>query len=178
MQSLPDEIAQLPNLKILIVHQCGILSVPKLPTSLSNLVFTHLPDLTLDSESIKSFSRLSYLSVTKCRKAFATLDEMEAFCLMLKSTLRLKVLDCDLKPEFSEMVSNSLQVNGSIVVEKYGSFGARNKANHERTLAAVLVVLAIRRTKRGPENVPKDVIEIICKMLWIARCDVDAWTKK
>lgn len=79
-----------------------------------------------------------------------------------------------MKPEFSYLVEAALQANGSLVNKEQGS---RNRENHEKTLAAVLVVLAIRRMKRGLGNVPKEVMEMLGTTLWKTKCDVNAWTK-
>lgn len=183
LKSLPEEIGDLSSLEELWIRRCGIESLPKRLKELKVLIlrFWFLFDLQLKAEDLVVFSKLKHLTIKWCHKVF-TPSFTEVFLDMIKSTTDLRVLELDWWKLDEEMVAAALEENGSIVdggeeSESYAHIFKRNKSNHEKAIACALQLLAIRICRNLYNYIPKEMFQMLSKMLWNTRCDVDAWAK-
>jgi hypothetical protein len=138
-----------------------------------------LSHLQLNSDDLIVFSKLKFLTIQLCDKAFDA-PFTQAFWEMIKSTTNISVLDLDWRREQNQnMVTDALEENGSIVdgglyAGLYSRFFERNKKNQETTMTNVLHLLAIRRHRSLHANVPREVFYMLGRFLWNTRCDTKA----
>ena len=182
--SIPEEIEELLSLEELRVEYVGIESLPKRlkKLKLKSISLFSLFNLLLNAEDLVVFSRLKHLSIWNCSNVF-TPPFTQSFWEMVKSSTALCFLELIWHEQNGEMVVAALKENGSIVdggenSEEYAHFFKRNKENHERAMECVVQLLAIRRWRNALNNVPKEMVRMIAMMLWMMRCDVNAWSKK
>lgn len=180
LEELPEEFGELASLKTLKIRGCPI---PYLPKSfgelkvLESLDLLNLPNLQLYPEDFKAFFNLKKLRIKYCEEVFKyARTALESFCEILKMTLRLRSLEWDwTQIEDRKVASEALEENGSIVHGSIAGLNRRNKTNHNRAMESTLCLSAIRKWKRGMSGFPKEIVEVIARMLWITRYDAAAW---
>lgn len=126
-------------------------------------------------------SRVNKLSVTGCNRLLKT--DVISFCKVLASTVNLRHVELDWKCSAKEKarVVAALKENGSII-EGLGDMVPkdilkRNKQNHEQTLQSVVCFLAVRNTRRGLVDCPREIVQMIASMLWMTRFDLSTLKK-
>lgn len=182
LKSLPEEMGFLCNLKHLALNGCGIVSLPK---SMNQMMLDKMELSYMWHLQHCDVSRVKHLRIAFCDSFF--LPPLHSLCQMLKSSVRLHSFALQSTHQLhSSMLIKALQENGSIVEITGGcdavlgldSIAARNKANHDTALQSTMRLMAMRNSRRALVILPKEMVEIIAKMLWITRCDVDTWKKK
>ena len=184
LKSIPEEIGELSNLENLCFVCCGVGSLPKRLKDLKmlkSIFLVGLNNLHLNAEDLVVFSKLKHLTIRFCNNALSLLLT-HLFWEMVKTTTDLRFLHFDWDDHIQEVVVAAFKENGSIVdggdySDKYAHFFKRNKENHKKALQCVLHLLAIRRCRSLYNYVPKEMFEMLSRMLWTTRCDVEAWTQ-
>lgn len=184
LKSIPEEIGELSNLENLCFVCCGVGSLPKRLKELKmlkSIFLVGLNNLQLNAEDLVVFSKLKHLTIRFCNNALSLLLT-HLFWEMVKTTTDLRSLHFDWDDHIQEVVVAAFKENGSIVdggdySDKYAHFFKRNKENHKKALQCVLHLLAIRRCRSLYNYVPKEMFEMLSRMLWTTRCDVEAWTQ-
>jgi hypothetical protein len=178
LNNIPEDIGELSSLEQLWIAECEI---ERLPNRLRDLKLKWLSlkylSLHLSAEDLIMFSKTKQLTIWNCSKIFTP-----SFWEMVKSSSDIRVLDLVWVMHDREMLS-ALEENGSIVdgggaPDKCANFFARNSDNHKRSKGIVIFLLAIRRYRTIFNWIPKDMFQMLSRMLWNTRSDTKAWTKK
>lgn len=183
LKSIPEEIGQLAALEKLHVINCGTAELPKGLKYLNSLSTLCLLQVQLSPEDVAVFSRLVELRLDSC--SFKTHSSLEAFCNMLAMATRLRSVEFAFDTqEQMVIIRSALECNGSIIIETEGSVVPghiieRNCRNFHSATSSVLCLLAIRRWKLGLGDVQREMVDLIARMLWTTRCDLEAgWSRK
>lgn len=183
--SVPREVGNLHLLKELVIEFCG---VERLPKSIGGLKWLRdirligLKKLQLYPENVILLSRTKKLRIVQCINMFSLPSTMQAFLNLIQMHQSLTCFHWDL-PDINQSIIDGFYKNGSIVEGKVSDtieeqVFKRNKSNHDRAMHTALCLIAIKTCKRGFLHTPREMIEMIAKMLWITRCDIDAWQTK
>lgn len=192
LNSLPEEIGHLPNLKALTIHSCGCESLPKSLKELKHIEALSLSDLSnfvpSRDDILLLFSKLKVLTIHSCIKFFQstpTWNPVKVFCDMLKTTVHLSWLRSNMLQEVA--LQQAFEQNGSIVFGGIYGFAdghcvvdseevlKRNQSNHARAMESIVCMMCVRKWKQSLNYIPKEMVQMIAKMLWITRCDIEAW---
>lgn len=188
LQSIPEELKNCSNLRRLrIAH--GVLD--RFPSGLSelprlkSLILLGVKRIQLFPEDVPLLLKLENLEVSMCRKFFAPPNSLELFRDALRKSETLRSIKLNFEDQddlWNNHMCEALRENGCIVEAKGNvligleEICKRNKSNCERALQSVLCMLALRNTRRALVDAPKEIVQIIARMLWASRCDVEAWT--
>lgn len=195
VRHIPKEITRLSNLKQLCLCHGTVEQLPKNLNALQSLDLRNLVRYTLLPEDVALFAKLNTLVIVDLDECFffSDLPVLQAFCCALEMSVTLHTVylnmsnddddDDDNMMKMKMMIGLALQNNGSIVmgrgclVSGHEQVLMRNRLNHKRARASVVVLmLALRRT-RPTMNVPREIVQMLSKMLWLSRCDFQAWSK-
>lgn len=174
LKSVPEEIGEVSSLKDLWMDDCGIENLPrglKELKSLRSICLVGLDHIGLVPEDVAVFSKLKQLKIKWCDKAF-TPSLAQSFWGMIKSNVYLSSLHFEWTfQRDSELVAMALEQNGSIIdggfdSEQFAHFFKRNKENHERAMACVVQLIAIRRWRDALNGFPKEIIKMLAMILW------------
>lgn len=187
LRTLSEAIGHLPQLKHLWIEECANVKVPKSLTqlpllqSLGLLIHGHME---IRPQHVELFSRLKTLHF-KNWACFKTIESpnanswnaFDAFCEMLNHNITLYSIDWNFpEQDHFETIQKLLQQNGSICKGNLAKEAfARNQRNRDRALESVLCLLAARKYRCELAHIPKEMILMLAKALWITRCDVDGW---
>lgn len=186
---IPEEMGQLSRLQELHISDCMVDILPKSMVHLNSLhtvTLHHVWNLHFHPEDLVVFSKLKHLRVSSCPHLSSNKWILASFCDMLRMSTSLRSIQLVVPTAKQTKIMKALRENGSIV-ERMGThdIGAkdevqeilsRNEKNRARAAESVACMMAIKRYKRGLVDVPREVVEMIGKMLWIARCDIGAWS--
>lgn len=191
LERIPEDVGKLSRLKSLIISNCVV--IQRLPNSmkdlmrLQSLALNFMPQLHICSEDFVVLSKLKQLQIISCNilwMPWSMCDPLDAFCGMLKQSVCLCSIRFDIHGQKEErMIREAFAENGSIVEGEgnvvHGGISdifERNKSNHDRAMAVVICMMAIKRFKQfAVTNVPKEIMQMIAEMVWTTRCDFDAW---
>lgn len=185
LTSIPEEIGELSSLKVLRISSCRIKNLPKRMKDLTSLQEIRLVGLALlqFSSDDLSLSKLKKIRISSCQAILSNESSVEAVFAIMRMSVTLRSFSWyENHQSTNELILKALRENGSIT-EAVGKFDSsdlvnRNKSNHNKALHIVLCLLAIKRCKRGLMDFPREMVQMIAQMLWITRCDLDAWSEK
>lgn len=80
-------------------------------------------------------------------------------------------------------VVSALENNGTLIdcpcqCRGIDALCQRNQDMHTRAAVSIVAFVCIRRWNKALMEFPKDIVQIIAKMLWITKCDLQVWRKK
>lgn len=186
LKSVPEELGDAHTLKELQIEHCGVQSLPKRLKELKHLkslTLAFLWGLTLTPEDLVVFSQLKRLRFEGFDHLFSW-RVAGMFCDVIRNSVHLNSIFLSLKgTEKEKAMLEALYENGSITkgyvsfVSNYQEYLSRNKCNRDKALESVVCIMSVRRWRHVLNFVPKEMIQMLAKMVWTTRCDVNAWKK-
>lgn len=172
-----------------ISHCPNILHFPTWIQNVRSLRYLHLAYLPHFEmrENNHDFECLRHFHMESCDAMLESEASFNGLCRVIRRSLNLKSITIkqwnmgkSLENEETKLLE-ALKENGSIE-EGVGTmlssckwiFG-RNRVNHERCMRSVVCFVALRKMRRALVEIQKEVVEMVAKMLWNTRCEVNAW---
>lgn len=173
----PDKFV-LPNLTHLTLEECRLLK--RLPTMSSSLLQS-LRVCNAQQLKVTKYEFLAWKALKKLEISSWNVEDFPLFCHMLSVSCNIRDVTLDWTTDEEQQMRSLIQQNGSLISSSshFLDICQRNAQNHEKALESVVLFLALRRWRQCLNVLPKEMVQMMARMLWITKCDVDAmWTKQ